>query len=69
MLVERLFDGHAFNILEKREILFRCGCNREKSREALHILGEDELKDILLKKWRGRSKMRILQENICLCIR
>ncbi|QEM69937.1 Hsp33 family molecular chaperone HslO [Geobacter sp. FeAm09] len=45
-IVERLFGGAAYNLLETREVFFRCGCSRAKVERALLTLGPDELREM-----------------------
>jgi len=45
-IVNRLFDGTACNLLETREVFFRCGCSRVKVEAALLTLGPDELREM-----------------------
>jgi len=43
----KLFDGIEYDVLEKRELKFQCGCSRARSEKALLSLGVDELEMIL----------------------
>jgi molecular chaperone Hsp33 len=45
-VMNSLFDGIAYNLLETREVFFRCGCGRDKVERALLTLGTDEIKDM-----------------------
>lgn len=45
-IVNRLFGGMAYNLLETREVFFRCGCSRAKVERALLTLGADELREM-----------------------
>lgn len=45
-IMDRLFDGMAYNRLETRTAFFRCGCSREKVERALLTLGPDEIEDM-----------------------
>jgi molecular chaperone Hsp33 len=42
-MLELLFDGIPFTILEKYALAFRCSCSRERAEEALISLGRKEL--------------------------
>ena len=45
-VMERLFDGTTYNLLEARDAFFRCGCGRDKVERALLTLGPDEINDM-----------------------
>ncbi|GFE59438.1 Hsp33 family molecular chaperone HslO [Geobacter sp. AOG2] len=45
-IMSRLFEGIAYNLLETREVFFRCGCSRDKVERALLTLGPDEIDDM-----------------------
>jgi molecular chaperone Hsp33 len=49
-LLEDLFSGIPFKILEKRALAFRCSCGREKIERALVSLGHEELSDMIEKE-------------------
>ena len=46
MLMDGLFDGMTYNLLETRDAFFRCGCGRDKVERALLTLGPDEINDM-----------------------
>lgn len=46
VLIEKIFDGLDYEILEKREIQYHCPCNRERMERALMSLGKDDLKKL-----------------------
>jgi molecular chaperone Hsp33 len=46
-LLDILLSGIPFDILEKRDLVFRCTCSREKVERALVSLGAKELSDII----------------------
>ena len=46
-IVEELFGEFNIEILEKRELQFKCNCNRERIEKVLLSLGHKELKDII----------------------
>lgn len=46
-LLEKLFDGIPFDLLEKREISFHCSCNREKVERVFLVMGSSELQKLL----------------------
>lgn len=46
-VLARLFDGIEYDVLEKRDLVFKCGCSRERSEKALIMLGQDELEYLL----------------------
>lgn len=45
-IMDRLFDGMTYNLLETRDAFFRCGCGRDKVERALLTLGSDEINDM-----------------------
>ncbi|MGD0585858.1 MAG: Hsp33 family molecular chaperone HslO [Oryzomonas sp.] len=45
-IMDGLFDGMTYNLLETRDVFFRCGCGREKVERALLTLGPDEIDDM-----------------------
>lgn len=45
-IMNRLFGGTAYNLLETRAVFFRCGCGRDKVERALLTLGPDEISDM-----------------------
>lgn len=45
-LLELLFEGIPFHILEKRNLTYRCTCNREIIKRVLMSLGRDEIESI-----------------------
>lgn len=49
-IMARLFDGTAYNLLETRDVFFRCGCSRDKVERALLALGPDEIGDMIVKE-------------------
>ena len=46
MLIEKIFDGLDYEILEKKEIEYGCDCSRERMEKALMSLGNEELKKL-----------------------
>lgn len=50
LLLERLYSTITYNLLEEREVFFRCGCSRKKSEHALLMLGTEELLDMVEKE-------------------
>lgn len=46
-ILELLFAGIPFSILEKYVLAFQCSCNREKAEEALISLGREELASLM----------------------
>jgi molecular chaperone Hsp33 len=49
-LLELLFAGIPYDILEKRALAFVCSCSRERLERVLISLGRDELKDMVEKQ-------------------
>jgi len=50
LLIEKLWDGTAYTLLEKKDVFFRCGCSLDKVEKALFSLGHDELRDMSIKE-------------------
>ncbi len=46
-LLETLFEGIPYMVLEKRELAFQCTCNREKIERVLISMGSRELDDMI----------------------
>lgn len=42
-LIAELFDGISYDVLRTEPILFHCSCSYERSRQAIKVLGEDEI--------------------------
>jgi molecular chaperone Hsp33 len=49
-LLDLLFEGVPYRLLEKREIVFHCSCSREKIERVLISLGADELAALLAER-------------------
>jgi molecular chaperone Hsp33 len=47
-LLELIFSGISYRILEKRVIAFQCSCNRERVERALLTLGKRGVEDLLV---------------------
>jgi molecular chaperone Hsp33 len=45
---ETLFAGFAYEILEKRDLIFKCTCSRERTEQALISLGRAELETFIV---------------------
>ena len=46
-LLEKLFDGIPYDLLEKRAIAFQCSCNREKVERVFLTMGTNELQRLI----------------------
>lgn len=46
-LLADLFDGIAYDVLENRPLRFKCSCSRERTEQALLLLGRVELEHLL----------------------
>jgi molecular chaperone Hsp33 len=46
-MIELIFDGISYDLLETRELAFRCTCSRLMIERALITLGIDEIKEII----------------------
>ena len=49
-LLEILFSGTPFDILEKRPIAFKCSCSKERVEKAFIALGREETEDMISKQ-------------------
>ena len=47
-VLARLFAGVDYETLERQPVVFRCSCSRAKSRQALTLLGREDLATLLL---------------------
>lgn len=47
-ILARVFGDIPYEVLEQRPLSFRCTCSRERSRQALKILGPDEVLGLLV---------------------
>lgn len=48
-ILGQVFNDMIFTLLEERPLRFECSCSRERVKEALHLFGIDELKDMIAK--------------------
>jgi molecular chaperone Hsp33 len=46
-MLETIFEGLPFDILETRGLLFRCSCSRERAQKALIAMGPEEVRSLL----------------------
>jgi len=46
-ILYRLFHQHEVKLFAPRKISYQCSCSRERTAQALHAIGEDEVMDIL----------------------
>ena len=49
-ILEKVFDGLEFEVLETETVDYRCYCSRERVRSTLIMLGKDELRQIVEKR-------------------
>jgi molecular chaperone Hsp33 len=49
-IIDRIFQGIPVDVLEKRELAFRCNCSRDRLSRALISLGREELKTLVEKQ-------------------
>jgi molecular chaperone Hsp33 len=47
-VLAHLFGPITYEVLETREVLFHCGCSRERSRQAVMLMGREELEALVL---------------------
>jgi len=48
-ILEQLFSGISYTVLEKRALTFKCSCSREKIERVLISLGKEELEGLMAK--------------------
>ncbi len=46
-LLEMLFEGIPYDVLEKRALAYKCSCSRERTEQALISLGREEIESII----------------------
>jgi molecular chaperone Hsp33 len=47
-VLAHLFGPISYEILETRDLIFRCGCSRERSRRAVMLMGAEEIEALVL---------------------
>jgi molecular chaperone Hsp33 len=62
-LIECLFEGIPYTMLEKRELAFVCACSRPRIEKVLISLGKDELEDMLEKQGHTEVTCEFCQER------
>ena len=62
-ILDLLFSGIPYEILEKRALAFRCSCSRERVEEALVSLGKKELADLLSEQGKADVMCEFCKEN------
>lgn len=62
-LLEKLLAGFDFRILAKREVIFKCKCNRERTKELLISLSPKELQEILEEEYKIEIKCHFCGET------
>jgi molecular chaperone Hsp33 len=55
-MLELIFQGLPFEILEKRDLFFRCSCSKERVESALISLGREELEELVSQQ--GQTDVR-----------
>lgn len=55
-VLRRLFHEEDLRLADQRTVMFRCSCTRQRVESAMHLLGRDELADLLLAD--GRIEVR-----------
>jgi len=55
-MLDMLFEGIPYDILERRALAFQCSCNREKIERVLISLGREELANMIEKQ--GDTEVR-----------
>jgi molecular chaperone Hsp33 len=49
-LIDYLFEGVPYDIIEKRVVAFQCSCSRERTERALLSLGRDDLQRLIVEQ-------------------
>ena len=62
-LLEILFAGIPYNVLEKRELAFQCSCSREKIERVLISLGSDDLAALLAERGEAEVACEFCRER------
>ena len=61
-LLEELFSGIPFQILERRDLSFKCTCSKERVEEALISLGRDEILKLIHEQGNAEVKCEFCRE-------
>jgi molecular chaperone Hsp33 len=62
-LIECLWDGTAYTLLETKSVFFRCGCSLDKVERALLSLGADELGDMSAREGHAEVSCEFCRKN------
>ncbi|MCK4257947.1 MAG: Hsp33 family molecular chaperone HslO [Halanaerobiales bacterium] len=64
-LIEIILNGIEYHITERRDVRFKCNCNRERLEKIVINLGEEEARDILLQENKLELTCHFCNENYC----
>jgi molecular chaperone Hsp33 len=62
-MLEMLFSGIPYRILEKRSLAFQCSCGREKIERALISIGAAEISDMMEKDGKAEATCEFCRES------
>ncbi len=62
-LLQIIFAGVPFDILERRELCFRCNCSKERVEQALVSLGSEEIKHLIEEQGGAKARCEFCQET------
>jgi molecular chaperone Hsp33 len=65
MLLEKLFDGIPYDVLEKRAISFHCSCSREKVERVFIAMGQSELQRLIDTEEGAEVTCEFCREQYC----
>jgi len=55
-LLQRIFQNIPFEVLERRELVFKCSCSKERVEQALLSLGKDEIRRLIQEQGGAEAK-------------
>jgi len=61
-LLKDIFREVPFEILERRELVYKCSCSKERVEQALLSLGKDEIKRLIEKQGGAKAKCEFCRE-------
>jgi len=62
-LLQIIFAGVPFDILERRELCFRCNCSKERVEQALVSLGSEEIRRLIEEQGGAKARCEFCQET------
>ena len=61
-LLERIFHDIPFEVLERRELVFKCSCSKERVEQALLSLGKEEIRRLIQEQGGAEAKCEFCRE-------